>query len=477
MAKCEEHSCINVQSAICLHCDRRLCALHVVNHGAILLEEANELSDQLNEVAEHLSVYLQQIQTKHNDAIQDIDIWRQRILNKIQNICVEKKQAIKVKQNSFIELENKLSQRLTKDVREPLERMQVQKSANYQVLQVMRQALNDIKEESKQLQWTSTESANQFSSFNIQNTTMVKSKKTKSDDQHSYESNSSRVDVQNHAPIYSLTNQWFSTYPSNQPSSGQPSPVVYIDPKQNLFSNMAYLPVNSSGFIPVVRHPSEHNQSGTLPLSHRPQLTTATSTLPYQLGFPQTIISIAPPINPSQPMSTDSSRLPLDINRLPAYASRKLINLFMNVSDSNEYLLRNFIIKNLSRAAHGNNMMVLILSFLESWHSKLSPTIVNERILSYHIFTIKTYMNCPDHEYIAIAAILRYITNCNYNEIKSGQLMIILLQHFFEHKCITKTTILDWYENGATYGYRNFHEGKQWAKPFVDKLNSDVYMQ
>ncbi|CAF3928331.1 unnamed protein product [Adineta steineri] len=311
----------NYLRTICLHCNRRLCALHVVNHGAILLEEANERSEQLNEVAEHISVYLQQIQTKHNDAIED------------------------------------LSQRLTKDVREPLERMQVQKSANYQVLQVMRQALNGIREEIKQLQWTSRESSNQFSSFNIQNTTVIKSKKTKSDDQHSYESNSSKMDVQNHAPIYSLT---------NQPSSGQPSPVVYIDPKQNLFSNMAYLPVNSSGFIPVVRHPSEHNQIGTLPFSHRPQLITATSTLPYQLGFPQTIISIPSPINPSQLTSTDSSRLPLDINRLPAYPSRKLIDLFMNVSDSNEHLLRNFISKNLSRATHANNMMVLILSFLES---------------------------------------------------------------------------------------------------------------
>ncbi|CAF1291523.1 unnamed protein product [Adineta steineri] len=212
--KCEEHSCTNVQSAICLHCNRRLCALHVVNHAAILLEEANELSEQLSEVAEHISVYLQQIQARHNDAIQDVDIWRQRIY--------------------------------------------------------------DIKEES---------------------------------------------------------------------------------------------------FIPVVRHPSEHNQIGTLPFSHRPQLITATSTLPYQLGFPQTIISIPSPINPSQLTSADSSRLPLDINRLPAYPSRKLIDLFMNVSDSNEHLLRNFISKNLSRATHANNMMILILSFLESWHSKLSPTI------------------------------------------------------------------------------------------------------
>jgi hypothetical protein len=52
--------------------------------------------------------------------------------------------------------------------------------------------------------------------------------------------------------------------------------------------------------------------------------------------------------------------------------------------------------------------------------------------------------------------------------------MTILLHQFFDHKCITKASILDWYQNGASYGCDHFHRVKLWAKPFIDQLNPDV---
>lgn len=55
-----------------------------------------------------------------------------------------------------------------------------------------------------------------------------------------------------------------------------------------------------------------------------------------------------------------------------------------------------------------------------------------------------------------------------------GRIMTILLHQFFDHKCIAKASILDWYQNGASYGCDNFHRVKLWAKPFIDQLNPDV---
>ncbi len=52
--------------------------------------------------------------------------------------------------------------------------------------------------------------------------------------------------------------------------------------------------------------------------------------------------------------------------------------------------------------------------------------------------------------------------------------MIFLLRHFYDHKCLTKETILDWYENGASYGYNNFQKAKQWTTPLIDQLHTDI---
>ncbi len=67
--------------------------------------------------------------------------------------------------------------------------------------------------------------------------------------------------------------------------------------------------------------------------------------------------------------------------------------------------------------------MILLLSFLEAWHSKNAPTVFNERVLSYHIFTVKKYINGRDHEITVLAAIVVFINSCGYDEIKSGLLI------------------------------------------------------
>ena len=67
-------------------------------------------------------------------------------------------------------------------------------------------------------------------------------------------------------------------------------------------------------------------------------------------------------------------------------------------------------------------MMILLLSFLEAWHPKNSFDVFNERILSYHIFTIKKYINGRDHELIVVGAIIVFINSCGHDETRSSRI-------------------------------------------------------
>ena len=82
--------------------------------------------------------------------------------------------------------------------------------------------------------------------------------------------------------------------------------------------------------------------------------------------------------------------------------------------------------QNLNQVVHVNNMMVLLLSFLEAWNSENSSTVFNEHILIHHITTVKKYIKGRDHELTVIAAIQVFINSCKYNEIKLG--LIILFE-------------------------------------------------
>ncbi len=247
MANCEENSCANVQSAICLHCNRCLCAPHIVAHGIVLLEEADELCEQINKVAEDLNVSLKQIDTARSETVDAIGIWRQKEIDKIEDKYAEKVQAIESRQAYLIELENKLSQRLAKDALEPLERMQVQKSANSQVIQAVRQTIADVKQESQQLEWDPIESLNQFLSFNIENIPISTPQHIQSDDQHQYESNLSKNHVGEHSTMYSVENQRYPPYQPNQSSGRNLSSLMPVAPVPNTFSNVPYSSINSSG--------------------------------------------------------------------------------------------------------------------------------------------------------------------------------------------------------------------------------------
>ncbi len=76
--------------------------------------------------------------------------------------------------------------------------------------------------------------------------------------------------------------------------------------------------------------------------------------------------------------------------------------------------------------------MVLLLSFLQAWHSPKSPTVFNQGVLSYHINIIKKYINGQDHQLTVIAAIQVFVTSCNYEEnLSSITNLFVFLKIFY----------------------------------------------
>ncbi|CAF1262386.1 unnamed protein product [Adineta ricciae] len=392
MVTCEETSCTVLPAAICLHCNRRLCTSHIVAHGVVLLGEADELCQQISEVAEHLNNSSEDIQVKHSEAIAALDAWRQKEIDQIEDQYTEKIQIIEAKQDYLIDLENNLILRLTKNARDPLEQMQTQKNASRQMAETIQQVLVELKQECRKLTWNSADSPEQ------------------------------------HLPI---TDQGCSLG-QNHPATDEHIPCTSVN--SSGMSNL--LSYSWLDFVPLVKPQSE---------------------------FSSDVVSSA------QSPFIDS---PIDLQHLPVESCQKFIDFFLNVSGSHDQSIDNFLNNCPNQTVYLNNFMCVLLSFLEAWHPKSSPKVFNERVLSYHIFTIKKHITNQDSQRVIIAAILVYIHSCNYDQIRSGQIMSNLFHQFLDHKCLSKAFILDWYENSGRCNYPNIPQAKQWAASFIDYLNS-----
>jgi hypothetical protein len=245
MSNCEEKSCADVPSAICLHCNLRLCTSHIVAHGELLLKEANELHEQIDRLAEHLNISLQNIQRTSNETWNAVNIWRQKQIDMIEDKYARKMQAIGLKQNYLVELEKNLSQRLVTDAREPLNHMQTQNSANSQVVQAIRQTIADIEQESAQLQWPLREPSNLPLSFNSTNTATYPSQQYYPN--QTYDINQPGNQAEKHTSINPFANQWYSPYQLNQSATKIIPSLMNIVPIGNSSTNVPYRLMNLSG--------------------------------------------------------------------------------------------------------------------------------------------------------------------------------------------------------------------------------------
>ncbi len=154
--KCEEtsSSCTNFQSAICLHCNRRLCVSHIIEH------DQNAFRDDVKKLSNLVEVIIQQIKDKsekiriaYDNSLPSLDEWRTQELKKIEQIYEHELQLIEFQENNLDSFHRYLLEQLERGARLPLERMQRQESFNADILHHTRQIIDKIRKECINSKW------------------------------------------------------------------------------------------------------------------------------------------------------------------------------------------------------------------------------------------------------------------------------------------------------------------------------------
>ncbi|UJR16454.1 hypothetical protein I4U23_003356 [Adineta vaga] len=155
MANCEEDSCSNFQSVICLHCMRRICIDHLDIHRQSLSNKIEEFKDEFNHIH---TVLVNASITVAEERTNNENKWNNWRLEKIADIEREYNQmidSIRNRQKLLEELELGLKQRLKDEIQQPLEEMLLRKSVNLPLLDTIQLTIQTIKKESESLSWNS----------------------------------------------------------------------------------------------------------------------------------------------------------------------------------------------------------------------------------------------------------------------------------------------------------------------------------
>ena len=153
MATCEEESCSNFQSVICLHCMGRLCIDHMEIHQATLFNQMQQVKDEVNEVSTVIVNASNAITEERTKEEKKWKKWRSEKIADIEREYVERIGRIRNQQQMLAELELELNQRLKDQVQQPLEEMLSKKSVNRQLLDTIQTTLDMIKKDSDSLKW------------------------------------------------------------------------------------------------------------------------------------------------------------------------------------------------------------------------------------------------------------------------------------------------------------------------------------
>jgi hypothetical protein len=153
MVNCEELTCDNRQSAICLHCRQRLCIAHIVKHAKIVLHDTVDLHQQINELTEQVMNASKSVHEKYINAMTECNTWRTQALDLIEQTYNEMMEPILFQQESFNRLKEDLIKRLSIDALQPIKRMQTQQSGNVQVLDTIRLTMEHVREIIPLIRW------------------------------------------------------------------------------------------------------------------------------------------------------------------------------------------------------------------------------------------------------------------------------------------------------------------------------------
>jgi hypothetical protein len=151
---CEDSSlCENFQVAICLHCDRRLCVRHIIEHDKIVFGDVNKLSKLIEETLQQIKMKSEKSRIACDNLLPVLDEWRIQELDKIEQIYEHELQVIEIRKQVLEKFHRYLFEELERDARKPLERVQRQQNSNTVILNSSRQVVAKLRKESTKLKW------------------------------------------------------------------------------------------------------------------------------------------------------------------------------------------------------------------------------------------------------------------------------------------------------------------------------------
>ena len=152
--KCEEVSpCENFQAAICLHCNRRLCVRHIIEHDKIVFEDVKNLSDSVEVIIQQIKDKFDKNRITCHDLSSSLGEWRIEQLEKIEEIYRHELQLIGFQQEALEGFYRELSEQLENDAQQPLGRIQRQQNANTEILNHIRHAIETVRNDAVNLKW------------------------------------------------------------------------------------------------------------------------------------------------------------------------------------------------------------------------------------------------------------------------------------------------------------------------------------
>ena len=155
--RCEEASiCTNFHEAICLHCDHRLCLLHLTEHNKSTSSNVITLVNEVEETRRHLDKESEKRQQIYDNILTSCDRWRIQQIDKIQQIYDKQLKLIQSQQQTLNHTQEKLFEKLERDVQKPLEYLQTQRNVSAEIQNHIQQTMKQIREDNAYLKWNLT---------------------------------------------------------------------------------------------------------------------------------------------------------------------------------------------------------------------------------------------------------------------------------------------------------------------------------
>ncbi len=150
---CQELSvCGKFQSAVCSHCNRRLCHAHITEHQKIISSMTN-FSNDIETAFEQIKKESQKRKNTYGNILASANKWRRVEIEKIDDIYQNYLKSIDSEREVLNNFEMKLFEQLESHVRQPFAHLQSQKDVTMKSINDIQQTIQKIRSDNKRLHW------------------------------------------------------------------------------------------------------------------------------------------------------------------------------------------------------------------------------------------------------------------------------------------------------------------------------------